>query len=99
MELREYVELALLGLISLVGGWFKNEHSRIKKQIADLEKEWNQVNTRLAVIETTQMQNKEHLDQRFDVLDKKIDKLFDRFEQYDRDREDFFKNFDLTPKR
>lgn len=69
------------------------------KRIEDLEKEVAIIDKRTAVIETKIASAKEHLDRRFDGLDKNFDKLFSRFEQYDRDREDFFKSFDLTPKK
>ena len=95
MELREWIEIAFLGLFSLVAGWFKGEHGRIKRQINDLEKDQSTTNTELAVIKANQTSNKEHLDIRLDSLDRKMDKIFERFEKYDKDRANFFQEFEL----
>lgn len=98
MELIDYVELGFLSLVGILAGWFKSEHSKIITRMRDLEGNYTDLDKSLAVLTTQIDANKEHMDARFDNLDKKMDKLFDRFEQYDRDREEFFRNFDLIPK-
>lgn len=99
MGFRDWLDIIVLGLFSIVGGWMKGEHSQIKKRIENLEKNDSEINTKLAIIETKQESNQEHIDRRFDGIEKKFDALFDRFNQYDEDRANFFKEFDLKRKQ
>ena len=98
MDIVEWVEMAFIGLISLVIGWGKGEHSKLTKRILDIEKNYSEIDKSLAVMQSQMESNYAHIDKRLDDLDKKMDKLFDRFEKYDRDREDFFRTFDLSLK-
>lgn len=102
MEIRDWLELAFIGLISVVAGWFKGEHSQIKKRIENLEKSDAAIDKKLAVIESKQESNKEHIDSRLDQIENKVDSykndfklLFERFNKYDEERANFFKEFEL----
>ena len=95
MEVREWVELALIGVIGIVGTWFKGEHARIKKQINDIEKDYSEINTRLTVMESQQKTTAEHLDAQFSVLNKRLDDLFRKFDDYEKGRAEFLEKFEF----
>ena len=97
-EISDWLEWGFIGLLTILSGWAKSEHGKLTKQLDELEDSSREYDKRIALLEAAITNHKEHIDQRFDSLDKKIDKLFDRFEKYDHDREEFFKTFELKPR-
>lgn len=95
MDIKEWIELAFVGLITAVGAWFKGEHARIVDRMKKLEEESATSVTKLAVIESEQKSNKEHIDRRFDTLEEYLKNVNKRFDDYDTERTNFFKEFEL----
>jgi len=99
MELREWVEVALIGILGVVGAWFKGEHSRITKTINELEKDYSDVNTRLSIIEAQNKTQREHIDLQFEMLNKRLDQLFQKFDEYEKGRAEFLEKFEFVKRK
>ncbi len=95
MDLREWVEIALIGLIGIFATWIKSEHSSMKKRLDEKDKDHASVATRLAVMEAQQKTDRHHIDLQFEVLNKRLDDLFKKFDEYERGRAEFLEKFEF----
>lgn len=98
MELREWLEILVLGLLSMVGAWFKGEHTRVKDELRALKDSDARLDKDVAIIKATQQANKESIDKQFDLVLSKLEHIDQRLAMYDDNIQEFYQKYDLKLK-
>ncbi|NRA49790.1 MAG: hypothetical protein HRU12_11715 [Phaeodactylibacter sp.] len=95
MELRDWVETILVGVFGFISWWIKTEHSKIKTDIENLKNKKSDDSIRLSVIEN----DLKHINEKLKAIESNFEKLFQKFDNYDEERAEFLKTFELIPKK
>ena len=99
MDLIEWLEISLLGLLSMVGAWFKNEHARVQNDLTSLKESDVRLDKDIAIIKATQQANKESIDKQFELVINKLDHIDKRMAAYDENIQEFYQRYELKLKQ